>query len=109
MKYFKDQETGSVHAFEDDGSQDSFITENLIPMTADEVEAHLNPPAQALSMAEVEELRKSEYSNPFSGSDRFFAEHIRHKCSGNAEKAESAKVSGLARVKEIQKQYPWPK
>ncbi len=109
MKYFKDQETGAVHAFEDDGSQDSFITENLSPMSEEEVYDHLNPPVQSLSKKEVDDLRISAYSNPYSGSDRFFAEYVRHQCLGNAEKADSAKASGLARVKEIQKQYPWPK
>lgn len=41
MKYFK---LGSnVHAFESDGSQDTYISPDMIPMTADEVDRHINP------------------------------------------------------------------
>ncbi|RIQ55313.1 hypothetical protein [Bordetella avium] len=42
MKYFKDQ-IGTVHAFESDGSQDAWILSGLIPMTPEEVDAHLTP------------------------------------------------------------------
>ncbi len=109
MKYFRDKENGSVHAFEDDGSQDFLITENLVQMSEEEIEAHLNPPPPILDRSDIDMLRKSAYSNPVSGSDRFFVEYVRHQSLGNTEKADSAKASGLARVNEIQKQYPWPK
>lgn len=42
MKYFKDA-TGVVYAFESDGSQDEFIPAGLAPMSAAEIEEHLNP------------------------------------------------------------------
>lgn len=41
MKYYK--KDNKVFAFEDDGSQDSFITDEMILMTADEIDRHLNP------------------------------------------------------------------
>ncbi len=41
MKYYK--KDNEVFAFEDDGSQDSFITDEMILMTADEIDRHLNP------------------------------------------------------------------
>lgn len=42
MKYFFDQSIG-VRAFESDGSQDFLITPEMRPLTADELDAHLNP------------------------------------------------------------------
>lgn len=42
MKYFKDA-AGVVYAFDGDGSQDEFIPAGLAPMSAAEVDAHLNP------------------------------------------------------------------
>lgn len=42
MKYYKDNQN-NVYAYELDGSQDHLIGDK-VAMTADEVEAHLNPP-----------------------------------------------------------------
>lgn len=42
MKFYKDNQN-NVYAYEDDGSQDHLIGDK-VAMTADEVEAHLNPP-----------------------------------------------------------------
>lgn len=44
MKYFKNEATGQVYAYADDGSQDAFILPGLVPMTAADIQAHLNPP-----------------------------------------------------------------
>lgn len=44
MKYFRDVATGTVYAYEEDGSQDEWILPGLVPMTAEEVAVHLNPP-----------------------------------------------------------------
>ena len=41
MKYYK--KDNEVFAFEDDGSQDEYITEYMIRMTPVEVDKHLNP------------------------------------------------------------------
>jgi len=41
MKYYKLD--NNVYAFEDDGSQDEYVTEDMIPMTDDEVDRHVNP------------------------------------------------------------------
>lgn len=43
MKYFFDPAVG-VRAFEADGSQDFLITPDMRQLTAEELEAHLNPP-----------------------------------------------------------------
>lgn len=41
MKYYKLNDV--VYAFEDDGSQDDYITEYMVKMTDDEVDRHINP------------------------------------------------------------------
>lgn len=41
MQYYKLNE--QVYAFEVDGSQDEYITDEMVAMTDEEVEAHLNP------------------------------------------------------------------
>ena len=41
MKYYK--KDNEVFAFEDDGSQDEYIVEDMIRMTPSEVDKHLNP------------------------------------------------------------------
>ena len=42
MKYYFDPAVG-IRAFESDGSQDFLITDAMRPLTAEELEAHLNP------------------------------------------------------------------
>lgn len=58
MKYFKNSTNGTVYAYEADGSQDEYILPGLRPMTAAEIEAHLNPPRQPVS--EILEHAKNE-------------------------------------------------
>jgi hypothetical protein len=41
MKYYK--KGSEVFAFEDDNSQDAYITEDMVSMTDDEVDRHINP------------------------------------------------------------------
>ncbi len=41
MKYYK--LNSDVYAFENDGSQDEYITQDMIRMTSSEVDKHLNP------------------------------------------------------------------
>ncbi len=41
MKYYKKGE--QVFAFENDGSQDDYITQDMVRMTSSEVDKHLNP------------------------------------------------------------------
>jgi hypothetical protein len=41
MKYYK--KDNEVFAFESDGSQDEYITQDMIRMTSSEVDKHLNP------------------------------------------------------------------
>ena len=41
MKYYK--KDNEVYAFEDDGSQGEYITQDMVRMTSSEVDKHLNP------------------------------------------------------------------
>ena len=41
MKYYKLNK--EIYAFESDGSQDDYITEDMVKMTDDEVDRHINP------------------------------------------------------------------
>ena len=43
MNYYKDTTTGTVYAYDDEQVADGIVKEGLVPMTPEEVEAHLNP------------------------------------------------------------------
>lgn len=56
MKYYVDQD-GMTYGFEDDGSQDFLITEDMRPLTDEELEALLRPPVDYAAIAQAEILR----------------------------------------------------
>ena len=58
MKYFKCE--NDVYAFELDGSQDHLISDQHIPMSADEIDRHINP-ENYLSEEEKEQLRLIQF------------------------------------------------
>lgn len=60
------------------------------------------------SREQVEADRLRAYSNPLTGSDRFFAEATRLEGMGDPIKAESARMQGIVRYQEIKDQNPWP-
>lgn len=51
-------------------------------------------------------LRESAYSNALTGSDRHFMEAARKRAAGDEDGAVESESLGLARVAEIQEQYP---
>lgn len=53
MKYYFDPAVG-IRAFESDGSQDFLITPEMRPLTAEELEAHLNPAPTPEQLASAE-------------------------------------------------------
>lgn len=53
MKYYLDPTVG-IRAFESDGSQDFLITDAMRPLTAEELEAHLNPVPTPEQLASIE-------------------------------------------------------
>jgi hypothetical protein len=61
------------------------------------------------SREEVEQLRLVAYSDPISGSDRYFAEMMMLQATGGQqEEIDAARAKGAVRYAEIQAQYPWP-
>ena len=56
MKYFI--LNGEVFAFEADGSQDEYITEDMVKMTEDEVDRHINPEKYFSDSERLELARK---------------------------------------------------
>jgi hypothetical protein len=63
---------------------------------------------QPPTVEQVERRRLIAYSDPLTGSDRYFAESIRCEAAGKGSAADVAKRAGQARYEEIQKQNPWP-
>lgn len=109
MKYFKDKETGEVYAYETEAERKEWGSPELVEMTAEEVDAHLNPPAKPLTREQIEEMRLRAYSDPLTGSDRYFAESTRLQVMGSAqEEIDAAIAAGANRYTEIQDAYPWP-
>lgn len=60
------------------------------------------------SHASVENQRLRAYADPLTGSDRHFSEANRESLLGNTDAAEQARLRGLERFTEIQRENPWP-
>lgn len=109
MKYYRDPASGEVFAYESDGSQDDLISEHLIALSEEEVNAHLNPAAAPLNREQINALRKSAYADPMTGSDPLYIEYQREIAVGSSETAiKLARQVWLDRADEIAAQYPWP-
>lgn len=106
MIYFKNR-NGEVFAYETQGERDQYGAPDLVAMTPEEIEAHLNPPVDSPTREQVEALRLSDYADPVTGSDRYFAEAARMNAMGEAG-ADAVIAAGVARYEEIQLEYPWP-
>lgn len=108
MNYYKDS-TGKVFAYETKQDRDRFGAADLIPMTADDVDAHINPPQLPPTRDEVESARLAAYAHPVTGSDRYFAEAARLQAmGGTSEEIDAARTAGAARYADIQAEFPWP-
>ena len=55
MKYYR--KGSEIYGYEEDGSQDDYITEDMVKMTDDEVDRHLNP-EKYLSVEEKAQLNR---------------------------------------------------
>lgn len=106
MIYFKNA-SGEVFAYETVLEREEFGAADLTEMTAEEVDAFLNPPAVPLTRDEVESARLHAYSNQLTGSDRLFAEASRMQLMGEPD-FEAVRASAIARYQEIQAANPWP-
>ena len=110
MKYFKSKDD-EVFAYAADGSEDSFILPGLVQINAEELAKIRERQAAATpdkTRAEVEVARLVAYANPVTGSDRFGAEAVAARLSGDNARADAAEAALLARRKEIAAQNPWP-
>lgn len=66
-------------------------------------------PDTGSSRDDIERLRLVAYSNPITGSDRYFAEASRLTAmKAPQENIEAAISAGIARAAEIAAMYPWP-
>lgn len=64
--------------------------------------------AAAIARERVEQARKAAYADPYTGSDRYFAEATRLEGVGMPMEAETARMKGIVRFQEIQAEHPWP-
>lgn len=107
MKYFREEASGKIYAYEDDGSQDSLISGDMVPLSNEEVIAHTSP--SAITRDQIEALRLLAYADPINGSDRYFSEASRLTAIGaSQQEIDAAKKAGIDRCREIKEQYPWP-
>ena len=108
MLYYKSK-TGEIFAYETEEERQEWGSDDLVKMTDDEVEAHLNPPAKPLTREQIEVLRLQAYADKITGSDRYFSEAARLQAMGAAqEEIDAANAAGAKRYAEIQGEYPWP-
>ena len=108
MIYYKSN-TGEVFAYETEEERQEWGSPELVKMTPEEVEAHLNPPIPSLTREQIEAQRLRAYADPLTGSDRYFAEASRLQAMGAAqEEIDAANAAGANRYAEIQGEYPWP-
>lgn len=63
-------------------------------------------PKPSYTDEQIEAMRLRAYADPFTGSDRYFAEASRMKAMGE-EGWESVRNQGVVRYQEIQAEYPW--
>lgn len=110
MKYFKDENTDEVYAYDQEQIDGGWVKEGLVQMTDEEVSAHVAPPPPpAPTREQIEAQRLRAYADPLTGSDRHFAEAARLQVmGGTAEAIDAAKAAGTARYEAIQAEYPWP-
>lgn len=100
MKYYKNETTGQVFAFEEDGSQDAFIAKQLVKLTPKEVKDHFAP--KPLTYDEVVSLRSVTYKKE-SDPLKIAAEYDAMISSTAPDYS-----LWLAKVKEIKDKYPLP-
>lgn len=76
------------------------------PISSDENGNPINIDPPKPGNADIENIRLKAYSDPITGSDRYFSEASRMEAAGEPGFDEVRKA-GLARYKEIQEAYPW--
>ena len=109
MTYFKDKNTNEVYDYDQEQIDGGWVKEGLVPMTDEEVSAHVAPLPIPLTKDQVEAMRLQAYAHPVTGSDRHFAEAVRLQAMAAPQaEIDAAKAAGVARYEAIQAEYPWP-
>ena len=67
MIYYINSETGEVFAFETDAERNKFGPPGLVPMTPEQMEAHLNPPS---SPAPLKQFTSLEFLDLFTDEEQ---------------------------------------
>lgn len=106
MIFFIDSDGATIRAFEDDGSQDYLITDDMKPIGESEAMEVLASRIPLPTKADIEQLRLAAYANPITGSDRMFAEVARMQLMVE-DGFESVREGAIARYEEIRTQHPW--
>ena len=108
MIYFRGA-GGQVFAYETQEALEEFGSDDLLPMSSEEVDAHLNPPIVPLTREQVAEARRLAYADPLTGSDPLYIEYQRAIATdAPADEITTAKAAWLLRAEEIAARYPWP-
>lgn len=103
--FYRHKKTGEVYCYDSEIQRDLFGPKDLVLMGGAEIDTHLNPPKVDLTREQIDRLRLLAYSNPITGSDRYYVESISAK---DPEVSKKSAEMADARRHEIQAQYPWP-
>jgi len=100
MKYYKDQNTNELYAYEVDGSQDALIKDGLVPVSSEEAILILSEKAMQLqtqwNIENVQLVRQQAYEQ--EADPLFF----------RAQRGEIPEQEWLDKIEEIKKRYPKP-
>lgn len=106
--FYKNTKTGTVACYDSEEQRKQHGLPDLVKMSAAEVKAHINPPAETMTREQVESTRLAAYANPYTGSDRFQIEAAAERMKGNEVAAKVPEQKWIARRAEIASENPWP-
>lgn len=102
MKHYKHNETGEVFAYDSEQERQEWGAPELVEMTPEEVEAHLNPPPAPLTLEQVQGMRRAAYA---AESDPLRNEADYDALVAGTEPDYTAWMSAVAAIKD---RYPLP-
>lgn len=89
MKYYKDPSNNAVHAYAADGSQDSFIPSNLVPISEQQALEIANQTKEPLTSEQIKQIRQQMFEK--EADPLFF----------KAQRGEATMEEWLSKVEEI--------
>lgn len=96
MKYFKDPENNVLYAYEADGSQDAFISEQLVAISDEEFFALQQEQIQPLTTEQIRLYKQAAYQT--EADPLFF----------KMQRGEATREEWLAKVDEIKARFSQP-